>query len=242
MDDTPSDEIECLCKIWKKKLLEKNTECIYVRNPGKRSLTVARNVGAEIAKGDIFLFLDNDVRIYPNYIKNILEAFERNTKALGVQGWIINYYVDRWNLKRLIYAKIFYTFKVSKNSCKFGEYPIALNGVIPCECLVGANMAYKRQVFDMGFRFDENLEKYAFMEDALFSHTLYKNYPGKLLITPYARCIHKESRSQREQDLKYINTCRKYVLGRLFGRRGLILNCWQTIGNLVIQMKNLINK
>lgn len=102
-------------------------------------------------------------------------------------------------------------------------------------------MAYRRKVFDIGFRFDENLKKLAYMEDALFSYTLHKKNPGTLYITPYARCIHRESQRGRERDYANISKCRKYVLVRLFGRRGLILHCRQTIGEFIVRLNRYRN-
>lgn len=63
VDDTPSDKIELLCKDLEKKLAKANVKLVYVRNPRKRSSAVARNVGVEIARGDIILCLDSDVYI-----------------------------------------------------------------------------------------------------------------------------------------------------------------------------------
>jgi cellulose synthase/poly-beta-1,6-N-acetylglucosamine synthase-like glycosyltransferase len=144
VDDTPCDEIEHLCKDFEKEFSKANAALVYVRNPRERSSAVARNVGVENASGDIILFLDSDLSLYPDYMKKILEVFERDPAVLGVQGWIINYWASRWALRRLFYAKLFSTCHPSKNSCRFGEYPAILDTVSRCEYLFGANMAYRR--------------------------------------------------------------------------------------------------
>ncbi|MGC9097105.1 MAG: glycosyltransferase family 2 protein, partial [Infirmifilum sp.] len=50
VDDTPSSDVEELCKKWHPLFAEKGVELIYLRNPRRRSAAVARNVGAEHAR------------------------------------------------------------------------------------------------------------------------------------------------------------------------------------------------
>jgi hypothetical protein len=110
--------------------------------------------------------------------------------------------------------------------------------VIECEWLSGANSAYKREVFDH-FRFDENLKGYSFMEDILFSHTLFKKYPGTLFMTPYAKFIHKLSPKDYEVNIeleKHKQECRKYVLRKLFGSKGILLYHWQNTGLVILNL------
>jgi len=92
-------------------------------------------------------------------------------------------------------------------------------------------MTYKREVF-AEFKFDENL-KYCYMEDALFSHSIFKKYSKGLFITPYAKCSHKSSEAghiERKELNRLKNQHRKYVLVRLFGLRGALLYYWQSLG------------
>ncbi len=49
--------------------------------PGK-----ARNRGAEASQGSILLFLDADVRIYPDTISKIVEAFQKNPAICAIFG------------------------------------------------------------------------------------------------------------------------------------------------------------
>jgi hypothetical protein len=71
------------------------------------------------------------------------------------------------------------------------------------------------------------------MEDALFSHSIFKKYPTQLFITPQAKCIHKVSKAGRldNKELEALKSKqRKYVLQELFGKKGLFLYYWQTLG------------
>ncbi|MEM4444556.1 MAG: glycosyltransferase family 2 protein [Thermofilum sp.] len=245
VDDTPNDEIENLYKEYKAVFNELGINLVYVRNPRERSAAVARNVGAEKAYGDIFLFLDSDVILFNDYIENLVRVFKEKPYALGVQGYIVNINVrkDRLGFLRELFNSIFHSYyRYPKDRCRLFEYPSSLTAVIECEWLSGANSAYKREVFDH-FKFDENLKGYSYMEDVLLSHTIFRKYPGTLFITPYARCIHKSSPKDYEVDVgleKHKNKCRKYVLRKLFGYKGVLLYYWQNIGIIILKFLRFI--
>lgn len=237
-DHTPNDTIKIVCEEYKTKFEKINIDIKYIRNPGEKGITTARNIGIENASGDLILFFDSDMILYPEFIEKIIEVFKDNSNALGVQGWMI----ENKKFAKIIYfynffAKIFYLSHSSRNSCKFNEYPVLLTKIINCTWMSGGNMAFKRNVFSE-FRFDENLTKYCYMEDKLFSHSIFKKYPNSLFITPYAKCIHKSSKSGRMPDKQLKENklrSRKYVLTKLFDFKGLLIYYWQNIGLSIIR-------
>jgi len=238
-DNTPTDIIRAVCEKYRTKFERINTELIYIRNPRKRSAAVARNVGVEKAKGDIALFLDSDVILYPDFIEKILDVFNLYSQAIGVEGWIINLRKGKFYYPLQVYNKIFHHFHYTKNTCKLFEYPIEPQKIISCEWLSGGVTAFKHSIFGE-FQFDEKLTEYSFMEDDLFSHSIFQKYPGSLFMTPYAKCIHKTSLEGRTQSKKlhahHKNICRKYVLTTLFGSRGLFIYYRQTMGSLIFDL------
>lgn len=242
VDDTPANVIECVCETYYERFRKFNIKLVYVRNRKERSLTIARNIGISLAKGEIILFLDSDIVLYPNYMEKILEVFERVPISLGVQGWIILEKVPRGVKGLLKYftlnnlRKMFLLSHFAINRCGLFEYPVMLTKIASCEVLSGSNMAFRHVIFDE-FKFDENLLRYSYMEDLLFTHSLYRRYPNSLYITPYARCIHKVSREGRMAisiEHPYSRICRKYVLMKLFGMKGLLIFGWQTLGQLTL--------
>jgi len=239
VDDTPNDTIKIVCKRYETKFKNINTDLRYLRNPRHQSAGVARNVGIENTGGDIIFFLDSDVILYKECVENILEVFNDNPEALGVQGWIINYRIYGNNIYYYpLFAKIFCLKRNVKNSCKYFEYPIILTKIINCATLHGGCMAFKKNVLSE-FRFDENLKKYSYMEDNLLSHSILQKYPNSLFITPYAKIIHKVSETGRMEDKalsKHQESCRKYVLTKLFGFKGLLIYYWQNIGNSILKI------
>jgi len=245
VDDTPNDDIRHLCEEYSAKFNESNIKLIYAKNPRERSAEIAKNIGAEKACGEVFLFLDSDVLLFNDYIEKIIDVFNEKPHSLGVQGYIVNTSMrkDGLNFLRDIFNRIFRTYyRYPKDSCKLFEYPSSLSKVIECEWLSGANSAYRREVFDH-FKFDENLKGYSYMEDVLFSHSIFQKFKRDLFITPYAKCIHKispknyeESHVLMEQKMKY----RKYVLKKLFGLKGILLYHWQNVGLFILEMLGLL--
>ncbi len=58
---------------------------------GERGLPAnSRNKGAKIAKGDILLFLDADVILPPNFLKNSMQEF--NLRKLGIASFCVSFY------------------------------------------------------------------------------------------------------------------------------------------------------
>lgn len=232
VDDTPNNTISALCEEYKTMFESVGSKLTYIRNPRERSLTISRNLGVKLAGGELIMFFDSDVILHPDYVEKILEVFRKYPNALGVQGWITNSKKGKLDRFSQILNRVFLLDRAAKDSCKFSEYPAILTKVINCESLSGANMTYKREVFDE-LKFDESLKKYCYMEDVLFSHSIFKKYPKGLFITPYAKCIHKSSEAGRieSKELKKLkNKHRKYVLVKLFGLKGLLLYYWQSIG------------
>ncbi len=63
----------------------------YCRAPALRGLAAARNRAMEMAAGDIWLFLDDDVVLEPDYLAALLRAYAAHPEAAGISGVITNY-------------------------------------------------------------------------------------------------------------------------------------------------------
>lgn len=246
VDDSPTTVIRKVCEDYEAKFDDAGTKLVYVKNPRERSVTIARNLGAKMSRGDIVLFFDSDLILYPDYLERIIETFNTYPEALGVGGFMVlpPFAVDVGYYAGEALRKLFFLHCHSKNSCKYPEYPISVTKVINCNWLPGANMAFKHSVFSE-FHFDENLTEYSYMEDILFSRSISKKYPKTLFITPYAKCIHKVSREGRTESLKLRRQKRqnrKYVQTRLLGSKGLLLYGWQLLGLLIFRLIKKIRK
>jgi cellulose synthase/poly-beta-1,6-N-acetylglucosamine synthase-like glycosyltransferase len=243
VDDTPTNEIKLLCEDYGVKFKLLDIELTHVKNPKERSITIARNIGAKMAKGDIIMFFDSDVVLYPDYMENILDVFQNYPNALGVQGWKPNI-EPKTNLLTKSIEMIFDQIRfVEEEKCKYNQYPTVLTRIINCEHLEGATMSFKRHVIEE-FRFDENLKKYAWMEDALFGFSVRKRYPNSLYITPYAKYVHKwspEGRPEAKKLKKLKRIYGQYVLTKVFGFKGAFIFFKQDMGRLILAILSKVS-
>ncbi len=177
----------------------------YEEYPSSPSLTSSRNHGIRLSKGDIILFLDDDVELIgKEYLNRIVGVFENDPKVVGVSGF--GYYSDdkteKGNASLRTRKKInhfLFTLDPRNNhivtgyfyNISFYQKPAQLTEV---DWLFGFNMAYRRQLFDK-IQFDENLKKYSLREDVDFSYRA-KSF-GKICISPDACVWHFEDAGGR---------------------------------------------
>ena len=170
----------------------------YLRNTKERSITIARNMGIMHTTCEVVLFLDDDVILDKNYIREILKVYEKYPSAIGVQGYIKNF--DHSWLTNLL-NQAFFSFFLEKNKCRIlpsggNTYPYPLTKIVNCQWLSGTNQSYKKTLFHQ-FKFDEKLKKGSIGEDLDLSYRIYKTYPKALYATPYATLSHKKTKTSR---------------------------------------------
>ena len=235
IDDTPTFEIKNLCEKYKYKFQKTAVRLEYVKNHRERSISIARNLGAKMAFGDILIFLDSDILPYPDYVKNVIDAFKKYPNALGVGGWFAPLQKSKEGFRyysNQVLLKLFSLTRDSRNSCRNFEYPIILSRTISCQYLLGSAMSIKRSVFNE-FQFDDRLLGYSLGEDFLFSNLIDKTYPNTLLVSPQVRCINYVSNETRLKEKEFFDVQirnGKYILKKLWGIKGLLLFGRQFIG------------
>ena len=246
VDDSDNDVIEILIGHRNREFEEKKILLKYIRSKREKSLTIARNIGIENAAGDIILFLDDDVILNEEYLKEILKVHKEYPNALGVQGHITNTNFSK--LKNSIKKLLFYSHNET-NKCRvlpstYTTYPYLLNRIITCQWLSGSNQSYKKSVLEK-FKYDENLKRYSYKEDVDLSYRIYKQYPDSLYITPYARLIHNVSQEVRLPNEKLIYMQQIYPLYFFYKNidqnfRNKIIFLWYRIGHLCMNIGELI--
>ena len=196
VDDSTSDIVEKYIHAQKDEWASKKVKLKYIKNTRGKSLTKARNTGADVAMGEIICFLDDDVILDEKYISEIVSYFVHNPKIIGVQGYVTNTYIPKNFIE--ICNKIFMLNHLEKNRCRVLKsshltYPkYCPDKPISCEWLSGCNHAYRKTVFSE-FKYDEKLIEYSLKEDADMSYRIYNLYPNQLHLIPSAKCIHNVS-------------------------------------------------
>ncbi|MDZ7831104.1 MAG: glycosyltransferase family 2 protein [Desulfobacterales bacterium] len=176
----------------------------YIRRGG--GTAIQRNIGIDAAQGEYIAFIDDDIRLEPDFFTLMLEAFAEDVdnKVGGVTGYITNQHLDpttskRWKWYRRL--KLFTTFEPGRFDYQTG-YPINRYLQPPHDTLrevdflsSGAAL-WRRQVFEGGLRFDEFFVGFGVLEDAQMSLRAKRDWV--LLEHGLAHCQHLHAREGRE--------------------------------------------
>lgn len=219
-DASDNDDSKIVVEEFSKK--NEGIDMKYFKAP-RKGLTCQRNDAVAYAKGDIILFIDDDISLSPNSLKEIDRFYCEDTENLlgGLEGEIFE--PNRKTGIRRIFRKIDYVFRaiflLSRTSERYKKvllsgwavgfppnfkYPenSMKDGHDFCyvEWLSGVCMSYRRKIFsEYGLRFDEDLAKlggYSFMEDVDFSYRVHR-LGFKLVRTNTFQAIHYRDEAGR---------------------------------------------
>lgn len=192
-------------------------ECLYHRKDVP-DLPTSRNIGIRMADADIVLFLDDDVKLLPDYIEQCLAPFEQDADGTlaGVGAVIVNHRALRpaHRLRRLFDILFLVSglregrVLASGFTTNYGATFHPPTEIYPVDVLSGGASAWRRRIFDE-FSFTENYRVHCAGEDQDFSYRVSRRY--RLLINPHARLYHFEAPNMRHD--RY-NTGRRFLLDR----------------------------
>ena len=195
----------------------------------RRSISLARNIGAAESTGKFVFFIDDDVILSRGYIQNVLKVYEEYPDAVGVQGHIKRT-KDFSALSNAVNKVLFQPYAEKDNCRVFAgamTFPDPLTRVIKCQWFSGGISTYKKEVLK-DFKWDENLKRYSLCEDMDISYRIHKRYPNSLYATPYAQAIHKASPVGR------IKTKHLVYMGVAYPTYFFFKNIKQTLLNRII--------
>lgn len=183
-------------------------EINYIRHGG--GTAIQRNIGIDAVRGDFISFIDDDIRLEPDYFDIILQIFleDDQKKVGGIAGYITNQYLDPQKTKRWKWYRklnLFTTYEPGKYDYQSG-YPINRYTQPPHDGIreidfMGSNCGvWRRKVLDNGLRFGEFFVGYGMLEDAHFALKAKKEWV--LLECGRAHCIHLHAKSGRENSRK----------------------------------------
>ncbi|HUS40885.1 MAG TPA: glycosyltransferase [Pirellulales bacterium] len=154
----------------------------YVRREQK-SLTASRNAGIALCKGRIVVFVDDDVQLFPGFLR-AHNAAHADPDTWGATGPV--YSLQDTAAGRLEAIKR-----------ELASQPLDAGPLSSVEWVPGCNMSFRRHVLhDIG-GFDERYEIHC--DDADISHRA-KNAGGKLAFHPRAALIHLQNPSGGTRD------------------------------------------
>jgi GT2 family glycosyltransferase len=172
----------------------------------------AKNIGAEQAKGDIVLFVDDDVVLDEKYIEELDKVYQKDAVGLvgAVQGLCSN--TKSYNRIKSTYCRFFllggwYGSKSQLNPSCTITIPVHLACATKAAGFVMSAHSYRKSVFN-DYKFDEI---YEYGDELNFSVRVSKQYC--LYITPFAKFIHNESPVGRNfKEYQINNTYARYYM------------------------------
>lgn len=166
---------------------------VYVYEPELAGTAAARNRLLEIGDADILLFVDDDAELEPDFIEELLTAYEERPEAAGLSGIITNYTVAarsfRW------WAALFARgpFHDERQRIYWNADRMRRSDPIAVRKFTGAAMSFRAEMARRA-RFDARLIGASREEDTDFCEQL---RPATLLIAPRARFVHRRRRRDR---------------------------------------------
>lgn len=165
-----------------------------------KSAAQARNAGAALASGDVFLFVDDDVLIRPDYISAAVNYFSDHPDILGITGRnLADAPVGKTGFSdklKLAVAWFFWRWSFAPHSrVLLSGHNVTTNQSeeeMPAEWIPGLS-CWRRTIFDTGFQFNPNFVRWSFGEDVMLSHQVHQAHPGKLRYVPSLQYDHHNS-------------------------------------------------
>ncbi|MFQ5613085.1 MAG: glycosyltransferase family 2 protein [Anaerolineae bacterium] len=164
------------------------------------STTSQRNLGARQARGQVLVFLDDDVVLEESFLAEMLRPFAEQLlpNLGGLAGRITNISPPSWRNRLL--SQVFGLSEPGDGRYKKSGFPTHRflhpnqSQVVPVDNVPSGVAAFRREVFDR-VQFDERMSGYAYMEDDDFSLRVAKMF--RLAYTPFARLQHLETPTAR---------------------------------------------
>lgn len=195
----------------------------YFKAP-RTGIVFQRNDAIRYSKGEVVFFIDDDSEVSPDGLEGLSKCFENDSELMGAGLFVTEEEFENRNLsymdriKDRIYPMVGYVRrkKVSPSGSTKGMY--ADSG--PAEWLSGCSMAFRSQVFEDGFRFNEKLQTfgpYANGEDVEFSHRVFLHYGKPLFIAKQGFIFHRHPKAG-------LSEMTESKLAMMFLSRYLIMN------------------
>jgi glucosyl-dolichyl phosphate glucuronosyltransferase len=164
----------------------------YIYAPHISGAAVARNLAMDRATGDIWLFLDDDVILEPEYVEQIVLAY--SAEVAGVSGIITNYTVP--SLSRRLFESVFVrgAFHDDRQPVYWHADALRFQGPQRVKQFGCGVMSFRGSVV-RDLRFDPQLTGCSLAEDIDFCARLPRG--AILVIAPKARLFHKRSPAGR---------------------------------------------
>jgi GT2 family glycosyltransferase len=215
-------------------VVKNGVKLLHLIEPKISGAAEARNRLMNLASGDIWLFLDDDVSLEHNCIEKLLSVYLECLEVVGVAGIITNY--AKPALIERLWASAFARgpFRDERQPIYWKASSLVDSQPIRVTKFTGACMSFKADAIGT-LRFDHKLTGGSLAEDIDFCARL---VPRRLVIAPRARLVHRRSASNRSRDhwLREHAQSAYYMYRRNWNRKlsGKLSFVWLRLGYYVI--------
>jgi glucosyl-dolichyl phosphate glucuronosyltransferase len=173
----------------------KDLQLNYIHDSSISGLVAAKLVAANVAKGDVVCFLEDDIVLEADFIEQIIKGFEEQPGMLGCCGIVTN--MPKQLFLHKFFFKLFHrNIFQDKRIDVYGEIDGKGHKLIRSQMISGGLSAWRREVFST-VPFDP-ASGYFMLEDIDFSTRVEKHFGPHLYINPNARLVHNCSPVNRE--------------------------------------------
>lgn len=211
----------------------KHIKLIYIHDPKILGLVDAKRVAVNGASGDIVCFLEDDIVLEADYIKQIELGFISNPNMIGCSGVITN--PPKVNFLYKFLFVIFHRGIFKDNRINVhGNHSEHGNNLIESDMLSGGVSAWRREVFDK-VEFDV-INGFHMFEDIDFSTRVARYFGKRLFINLNARLAHYCSPLNRDavgaKERRKLTECFAYYKKRKDWPNATISFNWLLLGML----------
>jgi glucosyl-dolichyl phosphate glucuronosyltransferase len=184
-----------------KRLVDVETTAMVVENREEQGLSGGRNTGAALAKGEIIAFLDDDAAADPDWLKYLAEGYE-HPDIKGVGGLA----VPDWQNARPSWMPEEFYWVVG---CNYRGMPPS---GAPVRNLIGSNMSFRREAFDLVGGFQTGIGRNADSlplgcEETLFCIRLGQLSPGSLFVMEHRAKVRHYVTDSRCRFSYFVSRC-----------------------------------
>ena len=160
-----------------------------VPSTGRPGLSGARNTGLGLPVGEIVAFLDDDAQAAPDWLERLADGYR--PEVVGVGGAVL----PAWEAGRPRWLPAEFDWVVG---CSYTGLPRELG---PVRNLIGANMSFRREVFDLVGGFTEGLGRLGTRplgcEETELAIRIRQRRPGARLLYDPSAVVHHRVPRQR---------------------------------------------